>query len=140
MEEAWLAIIGLAGVVLGWGLEQLSRLIYDKKERRERSLPVYQQAFAHLRQLEDSVPNAANFTTIQPNIDDFKQWWYQNSLFLDPQTNDALVGVVNIITTQMLPTPTAKNILTIKTVSAAFHEAENAIRSATGQKLLKRSK
>ena len=128
--------LGLIGVAVGWALNELTRLIYYNKERKERRLGIYQQAYARLRQLEDILPNARNFAAISPSIDEFKQWCYQNNLYLDKRTEAALIGVYNTVVTNMLPQKRAANILLITNVKRTFDKAEKAIRAAAGEQSL----
>jgi len=134
------ALIGFIGVVLGWGVHELSRFVYYRKEQRERRLGVYQQAFAHIKRLQDRLTNITNYSQqVQPDIDGLRQWWYENGLFLDRQTNEAIVGVVNTIATASLPQLANQpqqqpvNMLAFQNVMEAFDRAENAVRSAAGE-------
>ena len=126
----------LIAIVVGWALNHWSHVYYYNREQRERRLGIYQQAYARLQQLQDSLPRAASFTAIQPQLDDFKQWCYQNNLYLDSQTEAALIAVFNSIVSNMLPTPVAANLLLVQQVANAFEGANNAIRAATGRRLV----
>jgi len=133
MEPEWILLLGIA---IGWGFDQISRLVWYKINRKDRNLSIYQQASAKLHVLQDNLPRLRNFNDMKPFLDDFKEWHYHNDLNMNPRTNIALVAVINNIITKMLPEPAVSNILTIPDVYNAFVEAENSIRAATGQKIV----
>lgn len=130
----------VVGVLVGWILNEWTRWRYYKRERMERRLGIYQQSFSKVSQLRATLGRVTNYgQQIQPQLNALRQWWNQNSLFMDPDTNNALVGLVNTITMRATPRRQqaqrirARNLLLIASVSRALDRAENAIKTTVGQ-------
>ncbi len=104
-----------------------------KRQDQQLRRSVYQGAFARLRKLYDALQPQITYQAIQPELEELQSWWYSNSLSLDQATNETLVGVVNIVRLNLLPTPKAEYLLLISRVPEAFDLAKDSIRCVLNQ-------